>query len=188
MFLIPESAIFSELEDRTFTNMDLIEFINSKREFIRRLAKDTKAELDIWKISERLEAYLRRKSNTVFVNNAKKEQYIVSKFIEADIGDSFEPYVNHIFFEIIYYEEEKKEEEKYFDRAGSTWHCDLVGLGTLRKTVEFLIFPELLTMFYMSKLNASYKDTILHLYNGIIPTAHHIDVRLEVSLSNFFSI
>ena len=186
-FLIPESTRSFESDDKTFTNMDLIEFITSNTAFIRALANDTKATLDIWKTSERLEAYLLRKSNIVFVNNAKKEQYLISKVIETDIGDSFDPYVNHIFFEILVYKEEKNEQENFFEAPRKTWHCNLVGLGTLRKTVEFLIFPEILTMFYMKKMNISYKDTTLHLYNGIIPTTHHIDVRLAVSSSYLVS-
>ena len=162
--------------------MDFIEFINSKKQFIRELANDTKATLDIWKTSERLEAYLLRKSNNVFVMNAKKEQWIISKAIKADISDSLEPYVNHIFSKILFYKKENKKEESYFDRTCATWHCNLGGVGTLRKTVEFLILPEILTMFYMENMKTSYKDTIRYLYNGTTPTTQHIDVRLSVSL------
>ena len=174
------SKSISSIESSDFgTNLDMIEFINRKKEFILSLISDRSYSSEFHLRSERMIAFRDCKSLHLFEKLARKEFNIIAERMEPFIGKSFTPYARyteHIHFQIL-------TETRYPNPDDI---CDLGGIWPIPfkigsfsdkyKTIDYIILPELFTEFIMESKNINYKEASRDIYLGKLPTTHHISM------------
>ena len=158
----------SENEDDPEINIALIEFILQKKEFIRSIVSDKSSS--IHDRSERLKALTRYKSLKKFEENASRESSIICSAMKKHIGSSgllpIEPYVSQIFQKVL--TEWRKPDPNDITDFGGKFLIPICirKLGNIFKTIEYIIFPEVLTEFVMSLEELSYDDASKYIHRN----------------------
>ena len=103
------------------------------------------------------------------------------KTVGKQPGASLE-YIDHIQCQILV---GKSSDTEIFNFGAKNIMNFIIKKGNVHDTIEYLLIPELLTLYYQEKMDISYKEATGYLYQQALPTTHHISTRLEVSFYVF---
>ena len=143
---------------------------------------DQKGSLKMHQQSERFIS-LHRCSIATFRSNARLEQKIILENYQ-DLEYVY-PYVTilHEYLTI----ERIRDPDNIFD-FGGTFQREIKfkSLASYFQTLEFVVFPEVLTWYLSMSMKCSYSMATKYLYGDVIPTVHHTQYYLGVSYTLFF--
>ena len=147
------STVSSDSDDNSeIINTDLIEFIGKKKNFILNLISDSSFSSEYYTRSERRMALHRCNSLRDFERNAVKEASLICSRMKEYVGSGFapcEPYISHIFQEILT-EKKNPNPDDICDYGGYfPVTIKIRKFNSILKTIEFIIFPEVLTEYLM---------------------------------------
>ena len=169
--LLSDSSSFSDSieSDDPEINMELIQFIDRKKDFILKLVSAPSCCSELHTRSDRLVALHRCKSLTAFESNAINETNIIRPQPKEYIGTGFnacESYITHIFSEVLL-ESRIPHPDDICDYGGSNIvPIKMKKFNDIFKTIEYIIFPEVITEFFMETKNITYKDASLFLHGN----------------------
>ena len=109
--------------------------------------------------------------------------------MEPYIGDShypFAPLVHNIHFEILC---EELVPETMFDIKGK-WpiRMKIRSFPDKYESIEYVLLPEIFTEYLMEINTLNYKDAAKELYDGVLPTVHHVNMLINDKVLNALSI
>ena len=163
-----EASSTSESENIPEINSELIDFIGGKKNFIRQLMSDASFSSPLHTRSDRLTALQRSSSLRKFEINSIKEANIICAEMKHHIGTGFrpcEPYIGQIFGEILT-EWQDPNPNDICDYGGKfPVPIKIKKFDNIFKTIEYIIFPEILTEYIMKINKITYKEASL-LLNG----------------------
>ena len=156
----------SDAEDEEVINTDLISFISKNKSFILSLISDSSSNYH--SRSDRLSALQRLDSISEFEKNAKKEMEIIRREMHETLGGKglniCEPYISHIF-ENILQESRPPNSNDITDYGGSFLvPIKIKKFGSVFKTIEFIILPEILSKYIMEQKKLVYKEASNFMY------------------------
>ena len=185
-FLESEASVASlkSKESESIVSKEFLHFIDSKCDFLKTLVNDVEGSLEIWNFSERLLAFslYGQKQLSLFKQNALREEGLMMKTVGKQLGASLEEYIAHIQYQILV---EKSNDTEIFNFGAKNIMNFRIKVGNVHDTIEYLLIPELLTLYYQEKMDISYKEATRYLYQQALPMTHHISTRLEVSFYVF---
>ena len=146
-------------------------------------ANDGKALLEV---SERLTALKNRFSDPRwFIKAAQIEQKIYCGNCQEIIGSCLDRYIELIKEKI----KIKIQNKSVLDGPSSClkYGVNIRTLGSIHNTVEYRLFPEIVTRFIMKLKNLNYKNASSLLYGDgkRLPTEHHSDLLVKVCYWSF---
>ena len=180
-----EASSSSESEDIPEINSELIEFIGRKKDFVRKLISDASFSSPLHTRSDRLIALHRCSSLRKFESNAIKEANIICAEMEHHIGTGFrpcEPYIGHIFREILT-EWKDPNPDDICDYGGNfPVPIKIKKFDNIFKTIEYIIFPEVLIEYIMKINKITYKQASAFLYGSALSAKMNSDNFIKWSL------
>ena len=106
----------------------------------------------------------RCKSFGYFLKTAKLEQPIIfncRQWRDEDIDSNVEDLLD------IFTVEKKRNPDDVFDFGGKTYIQFKLSLGTVRNTVEYFVFPEMLVRYMSKTLGISYSNALEKVYKKV---------------------
>ena len=164
----------------------LIEIIDQRKDLIVSLVSDPKYSSEFHQRSERMNAFRRSPDLKTFEKFARTEQDIICKRLKEYFDNSpllpYSTLVHHINFETL---TEILTPDTIYDLRGK-WPLSIKIRNFRDKydLIRYVILPELFTEFLMEKNGTGYKDAAKDLYNGTLPTTHHVQMLLNDSVLN----
>ena len=158
---------------------EFLHFIDSKCNFLKTLVNHVEGSLEIWNFSERLLGFFLygQKQLSLLKQNALREQGLMMKTVGKQLGASLEEYIAHIQYQIIV---EKLNDTEIFNFGAKNIMNLKIKVGNVHDTIEYLLIPELVTLYYQEKMDISYKEATRYLYQQTLPTTRHISTHLEI--------
>lgn len=123
-----------------------------------------------------------QKQLSLFKQNVLRKQGLMTKTVGKQLGASLEKYIAHIQYQLLM---EKSNDTGIFNFGAKNIINFKIKVGNVHDTIEYLLIPELLTLYYQEKMDISYKKATRYLYQQVLPTKDHINTRLEVSFYVF---
>ena len=170
-------------ESESIVSKEFLHFIDSKCNFLKTLVNDVEGSVEMWNFSERFLAFslYDQKQLSLFKQNALREEGLTMKTVGKQLGASLE-YIAHIQCQILV---GKSNDTEIFNFGAKNIMNFKLKVGNVHDTIEYLLIPELLKLYYHEKMDIGYKEATRYLYQQALPTTHHISTRLEVSLYVF---
>lgn len=173
-----ENSASSDSDDNSEINTELIEFIGKKKDLILKLVSDPSYSSEYHIRSERLMALRRCNSLKSFEKNALIEAGLICSQMKEYVGSGVhpcEPYISHIFSKILT-EKKDPDPDDICDYGGYfPVPIKIRKFNDIFKTIEFIIFPEVITEFVMETKKLSYEKASLILYENATPVSHGPD-------------
>ena len=118
-----------------------------------------------------------QKQLSLLKQNALREQGLMMKTVGKQLGASLEEYIAHIQYQILV---EKLNDTEIFNFGAKNIMNLKIKVGNVHDTIEYLLIPELVTLYYQEKMDISYKEATRYLYQQALPTTRHISTLLEI--------
>ena len=149
-------------------------FIDKNKEIICQILQNAAAEKPLLEVSERLTALQNRSSDRRgFIKTVQMEQKIYCENCQDIIVSGLDRYIDLIKEKI----KVKVQNKSILDGPSSClqYGVNIRTLGSIHNTVEYVLFPEIVTRFIMKLKNLNHKNASCLLYGDgkRLPIEHH---------------
>ena len=115
------------------------------------------------------------------VTSAESERRIFGETVKFHLGNYFEPY-NIELTELMKVKAETSPDKIYSYQHYTYAKSKMNKLLSVRKFVEYVALPEMMTRFYMKIKNYKYHQATQYLYGSELYTVHHLELLTRVCI------